>query len=303
MSLFADIAGGATAAANSALSSLTSGLLGSIGGGMGVSSAWDGLNPNLIASIGPCDHHGAPNLAETPIQCLFVDDANLDFQLAWQSPFEGSGPETKAPTFVAMLQSGELQPLLERAPDSGATSAVSNLAEMARGKSGVTKLNSTQVFASMPPARLQTTILLRAWADPQSEVEAPLNKLMGWALPELAAEGTLLTAIIDILKTDNLTAESAIDKLLPSKAPSLISIAYKGRRFAPMVIETVGIPLNAPSDEHGRFVQLQIPVTFATLRAFDKGDWAASTGAGAGAGGLANDAIGLVTDAVSGAFF
>lgn len=113
MSLFNQIATGAASAAQSTLSSLTSGLLGSITGGAGNGSVWDGLNPNLIASIGPCDHHGVPNLAESPIQCLFVDDANLDFQLAWQSPFEGSGPETKAPTLHAMIQSGAIQPLLD----------------------------------------------------------------------------------------------------------------------------------------------------------------------------------------------
>ncbi|WP_207191833.1 hypothetical protein [Halochromatium roseum] len=205
---------------------------------------------------------------------------------------------------MALLQSGDLQPLIEKTlPDSGVENALGDLAGLARGRSGVTKLNSTQVFSSMPPARLQTTILLRAWSDPQSEVEAPLNKLMSWALPELAEEGTLLTAIIDIMKTKDLTAQTAVEKLLPSMAPAMVSIGYKGRRFAPMVIETVGIPLNAPSDEHGRFVQMQIPVTFATLRGYDKHDWAASTGAAPGGASLASAAVGLATDAVKGAFF
>ena len=272
------------------LNSLATDLL---GGSLGGGSLWDGINPNLIANIGPCDCKGNASLAGGSVQCLMVDDANFEFQLSWQSPFEGAGPETKAPTLMAMLQSGELQPLLERMPDSDATSAVANLAELARGRTGVTKLNSTQVFAAMPPARLQANLLFRAWSDPASEVEGPLNQLMSWALPELAEEGTLLTALIDLVTSDeSITAESAIEKALPSKAPTMVSLGYKGRVFAPLVIETVGIPLNAPSDINGQFVQMQVPVTFATLRAFDKGDWASAMGSGSSLESLAGDLVG-----------
>lgn len=293
-----DVVDGAVSAVGDLLPDWASGLFGDLFGESGEGSLWDGINPYLIASIGPCDCDGAPSLSGSPVQCLLVDDANFEFQLSWQSPFEGAGPETKAPTLMAMLQSGELQPLIDRLPSSDATSAVENLADMARGRTGVTKLNSTQVFAAMPPARLQATLLFRAWSDPQSEVEDPLNALMEMALPELAEEGTLLTALIDLVTSDeSITAESAIEKALPSKAPTQVYLSYKGKTFAPLVIEQIGIPLNSPSDEYGRFVQIQVPVTFATLRAFDKGDWSSassgdSSGLGDALGDLASDLIG-----------
>nr|WP_015077953.1 hypothetical protein [Halomonas sp. ZM3]AFW03490.1 hypothetical protein [Halomonas sp. ZM3] len=238
---------------------------------MGSGSLWDGINPNLIASIYEVDHKGEPLDEANRVRCLFVDDANLEATLNWQSPFEGAGPESRAPTLSAMLQSGAIQPLAARV---GAGEATKEVSETARGRTGITKLNSTQVFSGMPPLRLQATIMLRAWRDPQAEVEEPLDRLMGWALPkELAPEGTLLTAAVDWVSEGDRDVNGFVEAAMPSFAPSLLAIRYKGRLYTPMVIESIGIPLNSPSDKYGRFVQIQLPVTFATLTAWDRRDW------------------------------
>ncbi len=191
-----------------------------------VGSLWDGLNPNLIATFYEVDHNGAP-IGSTVLRAAIADDAQLDITLNWQSPFEQAGPESKAPTVMAMLQSGALQPLADKlgagemARDGGV--------EAARGRTGMTKLNSTQVFSGMPPLKIQATLLLRAWRDPEMEVEMPLDQLMQWALPrELAPEGTLLTGAMEYMRGEKTFLEAA----LPSLAPTLIGLIYKGRQYS-----------------------------------------------------------------------
>jgi len=244
-----------------------------------VGSLWDGLNPHLIAKIYEVDHTGLP-VGDLVLHAALSDDTQLDVTLNWQSPFEQAGPESKAPTVMAMLQSGAIQPLLEQLgktldaagmESAGAMAqgaAVS--ADEARGRTGMTKLNSTQVFSGMPPLKLQTTLLLRAWRDPSREVEQPLDQLMQWALPrELAPEGTLLTGAMEYARGEKTFLEAA----LPSLAPTLVGITYKGRTYAPMVIEAVSVPLHSPIDAIGRFVQLAVAVTFSSLAAWDRHDW------------------------------
>lgn len=265
--------------------------------GSGVGPLWDGINPHLVASIYEVDHHG-DQLYENGavLRCLFVDDANLEATFNWQSPFEQAGTGGLAPSLSAMLQSGTIQPIVESVrgmlpseerekfdtatPGSWADRGA-GAAEHARGRTGITKLNSTQVFTGMAPIKLTVNIMLRAWRDPGAEVEEALDLLMDWALPRhLAAEGTLLTAALDWAGSDNKTANSLVEAALPSEVPALLAIKYKGRTYAPMVVESIGVPLNSPSDRHGRFVQLQIPVTFSTLTAWDGASWQGAKPAG-----------------------
>lgn len=242
-------------------------------------SSWGGLHPTLIAIIAECDLKGLP-MGGPEVKCVFADEATLEATMNWQSPFEGAGPESRAPTVTAMLQSGALQALADRL-GSGVGGALSSVTSAAQGRTGMTKLNSTQVFSGMPPLRLQATILLRAWANPKAEVERPLDQLMSWALPKsLAAEGTMLTAAIDFAKSGNYSMDNAVKTALPSEAPRMVSLTYKGRTLAPLVIESIGVPLTSPSDERGHFTQLQLPVTFATLSAWDRNDWAATKSLG-----------------------
>lgn len=256
-------------------------------------SQWGDISPTLIARIYEVNHLGEKLYdSGTTLECLFVDDANLEATFNWHSPFEGSGAGGMAPTLMNMLQSGTIQPIIERiggimskadrtkledsAPSSWGGQASGAVAH-ARGRTGITKLNSTQVFTGMAPVRLAVTIMLRAWLDPKTEVEDPLNLLMNWALPrDLAAEGTLLTAALDWAGSDNRTANSLVEAALPSIGPTMLAVKYKSRTYAPMVIESIGIPLNSPSDEQGQFVQIQVPVVLSSLTAWDGEDWSAS---------------------------
>lgn len=244
-----------------------------------VSSLWDGLSPHLIASIFEVDHHGYP-VNETVVKAVPAGDFTMEAAFNWQSPFENSGPDSKAPALMAMIQSGALQPLLEAgakvvegvagkaAADKvrGASIAV----DEARGRTGMTKLNSTQVFSGAPPIKFSAELLLRAWRDPELEVERPLEQLMAWALPkQLAPDGTMLTGALDYIAGEKTILEAA----LPSVAPTLIAIAYKGRVYAPLVIESISVPLHSNVDKLGRFVELSLPITLSSLTAWDRADW------------------------------
>jgi len=57
--------------------------------------------------------------------------------------------------------------------------------------------------------------------------------------------------------------------------PALVALTYKGRTYSPMVIERVGVPLGSPVDRFGRFTQMKVPVTLATLTGKDRADWMA----------------------------
>ena len=243
-----------------------------------LSSEWGGssdkpaLSKHLIASFYQVtkDSQGAWQPASGPTVKAPLIEANMEVALSWQSPFEDAGADKGMPTISAMLQSGQIQPYLNALGLGGGK--IASTAKEFEGRTGITKLNSTQVFSGMPPVKIQVTALFRAWLDPAKEVEAPVNQLMEWALPEeLSADG----AIVSIIKATK-DQSSAIAALLPSAAPVMVAMQYKGRIYSPLVIESIGYPLNSPIDASGRFTELSIPMTLCTLTAFDRKDWSSS---------------------------
>ncbi|SEN72811.1 hypothetical protein [Nitrosomonas marina] len=251
-----------------------------------LSSAWDGLSPHLIASIYQIERteNGAyartkntdPDIVQTPFS-----EASMEISLNWQSAFEHSGPENRAPTLLAMLQSGAFLPLID-AVFGGSQEQQANIATQAQqrsnefirqfeGRTGITKLNSTQVFNGMPPVKFQVTALFRAWRDPYAEVEAPFEKLMSWSLPvKLSPDGSVLARSVNSARGET----GFIDALVPSIAPVLVALRYKNRTYAPLVIESVTDPISSPIDVEGHFIEKAVPMTLATLTAIDRDDWA-----------------------------
>lgn len=268
MSLFSAASASFKAIGGYGVSTLVSKATKAITGGTG--SAWDNLNSSLIANIYEVDHTGAVMPGTTVVQAVLSGDVTLDANLNWQSPFEGAGAESKAPALMSMLQSGAFQPLIDSLGGK-AKDALQDTVNEARGRTGITKLNSTQVFSGMPPIKIQGNLLLRAWENPVNEVENPLDTLMRWALPySLAPEGTLLSNAINYAQGNGKTL---IETIMPSEAPPLVALTYKGRTYSPMVIESINLPLGSPVDANGNFVSMLIPVTFATLTAIDGKDW------------------------------
>lgn len=247
-----------------------------------LSSKWDGLSPHLLASFFEVDKDESGVWKRTkntdPATVMApLTEASLEVVMNWQSPFESAGPETKAPALMSMLSSGALQPVVDALqggkPADGYAAQRKSTAFLRQfeGRTGITRLNSTQVFSGMPPIKIQVIALFRAWSDPGREVIEPVEKLMEWALPvELAADGSALSRLVDTLRGKR----DAIEVLMPSRSPVRIAMTYKGRTYSPLVIESIGQPLDAPINKSGLYVEQLIPMTLCTLTALDRKMWA-----------------------------
>lgn len=204
-----------------------------------------------------------------------MTDGTSDMTQNWTSPFENTGAESKAPALSAMLQSGSLTSMLQGVGAAGiAPEMLDDLAkksaDMARkieGKTGITKLNSTQIFSGMPPIKLTFTLHFRAFKDPIKEVREPILKLEEWAAPQmLAADGLIANAL------KGGTSQNVFDAIFPSLTPQIIGMRYGDMTYQPMVIESVGKPITNPRSEKGVMTACSVQVTIATLTALDRAD-------------------------------
>lgn len=239
-------------------------------------SKWDGLSRVLLATIYPVNAQGYRDAGSTVAGPL--SDGTLELSANWQSPFEQSGPESKIPSIMNMAQSGTLESyastLLGRGGEDGAWRAnlaneIAEVSRSAQGRSGMTKLNSTQLFTGAPPVRVPLTIHFRAFDDPAAEVEAPIAQLSKWVLArELAPSGTLVSAV-ESLKN----GQGFLAALMPSKAPQMVGFTYGGHTMSPMVIESVSRPITVPRASDGAMLHVAVQVQLATLTALDQADW------------------------------
>lgn len=241
---------------------------------------WGHLSEHLFARIFPCDSKGVeitdPTKAAVGAILAPATEVQFESTLNWQSPFENSGPESKAPTVMALLQTGQiatvandLQSQLKDVPifgkflSSGIESA-GQFAKSLEGKTGITKLNSRQVFSGMPPIRITLQLHLRAVSDAEAEVMAPYQKLLMWAWPQMLADNGIISEII--------TTGNLIRGMFPSDAPQMVGFKYGNNRYMPMVIESVGNQLDGPMDSNGTPIYRSVAITLATLTALDRND-------------------------------
>ncbi|MGL5224569.1 MAG: hypothetical protein ACRC8Q_04420 [Aeromonas sp.] len=242
-----------------------------------LSSLWDGLNPHLLARIFEVDLKGNAIAGGPVVRAPFGDDVQLDVEMNWQSPFENAGAEGAAPALSSALQSGALASEVDRVGKAVGVDAAgaSGALREGQGRAGMTKLNSTQIFSGAPPLRIQGELIFRAWRNPVAEVEAPMDQLVSWALPKfLAPEGSMIGAAAEFATSENKSAKTLVQGAFPSLVPSMVALIYKGRRYGPMVIERIGVPLGSPIDKLGRFTQIRLPITLCSLTAQDRNDWA-----------------------------
>ncbi len=238
-----------------------------------LSSAWDGLNPHLMAWFYECDKDGN-QVGDICVKAPLTD-SNFELSLNWQSPFESSNPDSMKPSTFAMLQSGELNPVIDVINDMTGKKFNDNMQKTKdfvsqfEGKTGITKLNSIQTFSSMPPVKFQVTALFRAWKDAKVEVDDCVDQLMQWALPiELAKNGAMVNGL-HAVNGDMKYSEA----LLPSKAPCLIGMSYKLRNYSPLVIESIGYPISSPITKDANYSEMLVPMTLCTLTALDRNDY------------------------------
>ena len=257
-------------------------------GGNVLSSQWAGLNRHLLAQFFEVRGSTVNGVRKweraqggVTVQAP-LSDSSLAIDLSWNDPFGDSGMQNKSPALMAMLQSGQMQGLLDTVTGmidkgkAGAATAKMNqaardFANKAEGRASITKLNSTQIFSGMPPIKFTVKALFRAWNDPAAEVEAPINQLMAWALPqELSEDGTLVQRLAN---SPGSGSDTLLNLALPSLAPTVIGMTYKGRTFLPLVIENISLPLSSPINGRGQYTHMQVDMTIQSLTAIDANDW------------------------------
>lgn len=239
---------------------------------------WGNLSRHLAATIYPCGPDGTALTADAVVSVAAVrvpaTDVQFEASFNWQSPFENAGPESKAPALMALIQSGQLatvaSALQEKVPEiaSGVGSLLEKakgVAEGLQGRTGITKLNSRQVFSGMPPIKVTLTLHFRAIMSGGAEVVAPYQRLLEWAMPRKLAENGVFTEMLT-------SSRGFLDALFPSEAPTMVGFVYGNNRYGPMVIESIGNPLDGPMDENGVPIYRAVQVTLATLTALDKND-------------------------------
>lgn len=251
-------------------------------GGKTLMSKWGRLNRNLLGILFPAKPDGQGligNRVAAPIT-----DTNIELSANWASAFEQSGLSALAPSLLGLLQSGELGAIAQAlGPDvvpggnegpfasmlREASEGAQRFAEEARSRTALTKLNSTRIFTGANGIEIPLTMHFRAFDDPGVEVMDPIDQLGKWALPQkLATSGSIASAISGIRSGDGF-----LKSLLPSEVPQLVGLQVAGYSFAPLVIESMTMPLTVPRDGQGRPLNVAVQIKLASLAALDAGDW------------------------------
>lgn len=250
-------------------------------------SQWGHISEHLLAQIYPITKPDQESVA--PILAP-ASDMNFDASFNWQSPFENTGPESKAPALMALIQSGQigiivnsLQALIGKGEsgtvvgdamnsigevlNAGAEKA-KRFAEGLEGRTGITRLNSRQVFTGMPPISITLTLHLRAFQNAAAEVQDPYRKLLEWSLPVFLAQQGAIANTAQAVADDS----SIISALFPSTAPTFVGLRYAKNRYEPMVIESVSNPIDGHIGEDGIPVYRAVQIKLATLTALDRTD-------------------------------
>lgn len=247
-----------------------------------LSSKWGGLSQSLLASIFPVDARGLAEPNSITVRAP-ITESNLELTANWQSPFEQSGADAKAPFLMGLLQSGSFESYARAAGSAllgegyeGKSGLIAGIvrdaiafSREAQGRTSMTKLNSTQIFAGAAPIKLPITMHFRAFESPQAEVQDCIDALAQWVLArQLAANGGLAQAILNASD-----GKGFLETLLPSRSPQMVGLRYGGFTFAPLVIESMTTPLTVPRASRGEPLNVTVQLMLASLTALDQEDW------------------------------
>lgn len=220
------------------------------------------LNKHKIVTIQACNDEG---VADGKLLHFMFVDGDISIENQWQSPFESINVDNKMPSLMAGLQTGTLiDTAVNLAEPLGAGDTVKKLAFLTgltglKGKSNFTKVNSTQVFLSASPIRLNLTLSLLAYKDALKEVEEPLLELQKMAMMKKLAESL-----------------TSAGKLFPSEIPNFVTVTYSGKTYKPMAIENVSTPINGATDANGNRLSASITLSLISYTSIDKAEWTAN---------------------------
>lgn len=220
------------------------------------------LNKHKIVTIQACNDEG---VADGKLLHFMFVDGDISIESQWQSPFESINVDNKMPNLMAGLQAGTLvDTAVNLAEPLGLGDATRQAATEfgltgLKGKSNFTKINSTQVFLSASPIRLNLTLSLLAYKDALKEVEEPLLELQKMAMMKKLAESL-----------------TSAGELFPSEIPNFVTVTYSGKTYKPMAIENVSTPINGSTDANGNRLSASITLSLISYTSIDKTEWTAN---------------------------
>lgn len=232
-------------------------------------SDWGMLSEIFLGKISLCDKAGK-SLGGSVVTGIAMD-ADLSIEGQYNSPFESSNPENRMPVLMGMLQSGDWVNTVDKVfggmvnglgGDSvGLSDDVKDKMNQLEGRSNFTKVNSTQIYVSSSPVRLNVVLFFEAWKDALHEVEHQIASLQQWALPEELSDDSLISSFAQ---------DPGITSLFPSKIPPFVSFTFGKKRYSPLLLETVSAPLVVPMDSKGNRLVLEVNMTLVSRQAWDK---------------------------------
>lgn len=229
---------------------------------------WGAINPMLFARISLCDKSGTA-IAGSPVVTGVAIDADMMIESQYNSPFENSNPESRLPTLMGTLQAGDWVNTVDKvlgnvglgSGQSGLSEETSAKLNQLEGRSNFTKMNSTQIYVSSSPVRLNLVVFFQAWASALHEVEHHLATLQQWALPAKLSQESIV---------GNLAEDISLTSLFPSEVPPFVSFSYAKKRYSPLLIENVSAPLIMPLDSDGNRIVVEATITLVSRQAWDK---------------------------------
>lgn len=186
----------------------------------GKSLGWQnerGLNPNLFVTL-------QDKVSGVSVRGRIIS-YSISNQADWANKFEGSDGDSKLPILSAILQSGAYSDSVD------ALKAFEN-------RTLITKAQSVQVWTGIQPQNISMEIEFRAFSDPLTEVEEPIQELTRMMSPVLN-DNSIETAkrIAESSKPNGdkkLTQEDLNKKVEESslgRVPSKIAVSLFSKRF------------------------------------------------------------------------
>lgn len=256
-----------------------------------LSSHWPNLNQNLIARFFRCDKEGK-QLPGAEVHAPLSAGA-IEIRGDWESAFESSrrsltgtllqvglGVAGVGQTFLGKkTNQGTVQTTQDDSEGSfwqrlkteaaGFATATANKLGDAEGRTGMTKLTSTRIYAGSSPVNWAVSAHFRAFSDAGREVEDPVAALASWVLSEELAVGSRFVAGARAASNGDGWAKV----LFPSLAPPLIGITFSGKFLAPMVIDSISYDTCGPKDRRGRMLSAEVKLNLSSWTAMDARDW------------------------------
>ena len=195
-----------------------------------------------------------------------IIDYSISGDSQWESKFENSNGDNRSMGIAGLTQQGQLGEIFK-------TDALNFL----KGKTLITKAQSTQVWAGDSPMEVSIEVEFFAFRDAYKEVELPILKLMKMKSPELHGNiGDTLRSITASKKSASDGVKGAVTNAVSTlgDVPNAIDIDFMGRNYRGAYrLESISVSSDELRlDKNGNRIQATVSLQFGSFAAISKSD-------------------------------